>query len=179
MTLVQILFLLFGLVTLWASLMVVTSPKLVLAALWLILALAGVAALFILLEATFLAVVQVVVYIGAIAILIIFGVMLTRRVMHDTGPQVNKNWWAALLVSLVLFGGLLLMLAQVPALAGTPPPLLADQETLLEDLGRALVDANRYVLPFELASVLLVASMIGAIFVARPASRSEERRGER
>jgi NADH-quinone oxidoreductase subunit J len=87
MTPLQIVFLIAGALTLLSALLVVTRPNLVHASLWLIATLAGVAVLFVLLEAGFLAAVQVVIYIGAIAILIIFAVMLTRRVMADSGPR--------------------------------------------------------------------------------------------
>lgn len=178
MTLLQILFLLFAVVTLVSSFRVVTSRRLIHAALWLILSLAGVAALFILLNASFLAIVQVVIYIGAIAILIIFAVMLTRRVMEDTGSQVNRNWWMAGIVALLLFGGLMLMFREAPALAAGAPEMIAEEQLLLENLGRSLVDVNRFVLPFEVASILLVAAMIGAIFVSRPLTSQENKGGE-
>ncbi len=169
MTAMQLVFLFAGAVTLLAAILVVASPRLVHAGLWLILALAGVAVLFILLEAEFLAVVQVAIYIGAIAVLIIFTVMLTRRVMADSGPQVNRNWWAAALAALLLFCSLLALFRQVPTLASAnAAPLTASPQMLLEDLGRSLVDVDRFVLPFEIASVLLLAALIGAIVIARP-----------
>jgi len=99
----QILFLLAALVTLGAAITVVTARNLVHGALALIATFFGVAILFVLLQAGFLATVQVVLYIGAIAILIIFAIMLTRRVMQDSGPQTNQQWWLAALLSLALF----------------------------------------------------------------------------
>jgi len=159
----EIIFLVVAVVTLLAALLVVTTPNLVHAALWLILALFGVAATFVLLNATFLAVVQVVVYIGAIAILMIFAIMLTRRVMKDSGPQTNSNWiWAALL-GLVLFAGLTFVLFNSGA-ADVSMSALVDDPVV--QLGKELVSPNAYVIPFELASVLLLAAMIGAIVVA-------------
>jgi len=173
MTFLQALFLFIAAVTLGAAIMVVTSPRLVHAALWLVLTLAGIAVVFVLLEANFLAAVQVAIYIGAIAILIIFAVMLTRRVMTDSGPQVNRNWWMAALVALLLFAGLLGLLLQAPQLGRANLQPLASADAQLEDLGLALVDVDRYVLPFEVASVLLLAAMIGAIITARPPSPKE------
>ena len=173
MSVLQIIFLVAGFVTLLAGVMVVASPKLVHAGLWLIVSLAGVAVLFVLLNANFLAVVQVVVYIGAIAILIIFAVMLTRRVMADTGPTHNRTWWVALLSAVVLVGGLLALIWQLPAFQSTPVELAA-ADTSLTDLGTSLVDVNRYLVPFEVASVLLLAALIGAIAVARPVAKGEE-----
>ena len=79
MTAEQIIFLLIGALVLGSAFMVVTVRNLLHAALWLVASLFGVAVLYAILQANFLAVVQVVVYIGAIAILFIFAVMLTRR----------------------------------------------------------------------------------------------------
>ncbi len=168
MTPLQWIFLITGLVTFVAALMVVLSPNLVHAALWLVLTLAGVAVLFVLLEASFLAVVQVVIYIDAIAILLIFADMLTRRVVADTGPMVSRTWWLAAPLAVVLFAGLVAMFGQVPDIMAGPPPLTVDPEIFLKDLGRALVDVDRFVLPFEVASILLLAALIGAIVIARP-----------
>lgn len=173
MTTLQVIFLVASAVTLGAALMVVTSPKLVHAALWLVLAFAGIAVWFVLLEANFLAVVQIAIYIGAIAILIIFTVMLTRRVMADTGPQTNRTWWIAALVALILFGALVGMVLQSPALAQSVAPPITDPNGSLKELGLSLVDVNRYVLPFEVASILLLAAMIGAIVIARPPKEEE------
>ncbi len=171
---IKLIFLLTGGVTLLAALMVVTARRLVHAALWLVLALAGVAVLFVLLNAAFLAIVQVVIYIGAIAILIIFAVMLTRRSMDDRGPQTNQRWWLAALLAVVLFAAILLLVVSDPGVAGRLPGDEVVAGDSLEQLGLALVSLDRYVLPFELASVLLLAALIGAIFVARPPDAAGE-----
>ena len=102
MSVLQIVFLVTGFITLTAAMMVALSPKLVHAAVWLILALAGMAVLFITLEAGFLAVVQVAIYIDAIAILIIITVMLTHRVMRPGEAQINPSWILAGVAALVL-----------------------------------------------------------------------------
>jgi NADH:ubiquinone oxidoreductase subunit 6 (subunit J) len=75
-----------------------------------------------------------------------------------------------------MFGALLALLSQVPGAGSAVPQAIADSEGLLEDLGRSLVDVDRYVLPFEAASVLLLAALVGAIAIARPPAREE---GER
>ncbi len=162
MTPMQIIFIGVAVVIAGSAMMVVTVRNLVHAALALIVTLFGVAVLFVLLEAGFLAVVQVVLYIGAIAILIIFAIMLTRRVMQDVGPQTNTQWWLGALVAAALFAALFWMLPQVqfPLTSAAVP---ADS---LNNLGASLVDMNRYALPFELASVLLIVALIGAIVVA-------------
>jgi NADH-quinone oxidoreductase subunit J len=165
MSAMQIIFLVVGALTLAAAVMVVTSRKIMHAALWLVLALGGVAVMFALLEAGFFALIQVAVYIGAIAILIIFAVMLTRRVMEDTGPQVNKNWPAALVVAGGSLAGLVYLLSQWQSFLTPSQPLPAGGENLVQ-FGEALVSPAGYLVPFEVASVLLVAALIGAIFVA-------------
>ena len=165
MTPVQVLFILTSLLLLGLGFLVVTTRNLVRAALYLIGTLFSVAVVFVLLEASFLAVVQVVVYIGAIAILFIFAVMLTRRVMQDTGSQSNANWWLAALVSFVLFGGLTYILISWGGIS-TAAPALDSQADMVSDLGKALVNPDAYILPFEVASILLLAALIGAVVVA-------------
>jgi NADH:ubiquinone oxidoreductase subunit 6 (subunit J) len=166
MTLLQILFMLTSAVILFSALMVVTAPKMLHAAFWLIATLFGVAVLFVFLQAGFFAVVQVVVYIGAIAILIIFAVMLTRRVMTDTGSPINANWWLAAITAGLSFAGLFLLLRGWKGFLSFAVPI-PDQGDAIAELGQALVSQNAYVLPFEVASILLLAALIGAIYIAR------------
>ena len=93
MSAAQIIFIVVALLTVATTFLVVTVRNLIHAALWLVATLFGIAVIFVLLDAGFMATVQIVLYIGAIAILIVFAVMLTRRVMQDVGPQSNENWW--------------------------------------------------------------------------------------
>ena len=161
----QIIFILIAGATLGAALMVVTSPNLIHSAFWLVGALFGVAVVFALLNAGFLAVVQVVIYIGAIAILMIFAIMLTRRIAKDAGPRFNANWlWAAIL-AVVVFAGLTWMLFSWPGI-DEPAAALNPASDPLRELGLALVAPGGFVLPFEIASVLLLAALIGAIVIA-------------
>ena len=167
MTIEKIIFLVIAAVILGSALMVVTARKLIHSALWLILALFGVAVVYGLLDAGFLAVAQVVIYIGAIAILFIFAVMLTRRVMNDTDSQNNQYWWVAAPLSVLLFGGLTWMLSSWQGFSTELPKLTPEAKSgMLKQLGQVLVSPDGYVLPFELASILLVAALIGAIWVA-------------
>lgn len=164
----SIAFILFALFILGGGLGVVTSRNLVHAALYLILSLFGVAGFFVLLSAPFLAAVQVLVYIGAIAILIIFAVMLTRS-MTSLREVFNRQWWLSALVAALFFiflaaGIILPVWGSGSAYAGETVSEIVATTT---DLGVALVDGNQYVLPFELASLLLTAAMIGAIVIAR------------
>ena len=161
----QIIFLLVALFTLGSGFMVVTTRNLVHAALWLVATLFGVAVAFALLNAAFLAVVQVVVYIGAIAILFIFAVMLTRKDIRDQGPQMNRNWWVGALLSVLTFVGLFFLLQGWSGLSTTAADIPSGFDSISE-LGNALVSPDAYVLPFEVASVLLVAALVGAVYVA-------------
>ena len=161
----QIIFLFVALFTLGSGFMVVSTRNLVHAALWLVSTLFGVAVTYALLNATFLAVVQVVVYIGAIAILFIFAVMLTRKDMRDQGPQMNRNWWLGALIAVLVFVGLFFLLQGWSGLSTTAADIPAGFDSISE-LGNALVSPDAYVLPFEVASVLLVAALVGAVYVA-------------
>ncbi len=165
MTADQIIFLLCAVVIIVSALMVVTTRKLIHAALWLVAALFGVAILYAVLQAGFLAVVQVVVYIGAIAILFIFAVMLTRREMLDKGTQTRSNWWLPALLSLLILSGLVFLIIRQPAFGRTASEIPASVDTL-RNLGTALVSPDAFVLPFEVASVLLLAALVGAVYIA-------------
>lgn len=160
-----ILFLITAVVILASAFMVVTSRNLVHAALWLVSALFGVAVLYALLNAGFMAVVQVVIYIGAIAILFIFAVMLTRREMREWGPSLNPNWWASALISILTFGGMAFLLASWGGFSQEPAPIPPGFDAVAV-LGDALISPNAFVLPFEVASVLLVAALVGAVYIA-------------
>jgi NADH-quinone oxidoreductase subunit J len=165
MTSAQIIFLVIAFFTLGSGVMVVSSGNLVHAALWLVSTLFGVAVLYAVLNANFLAVVQVVVYIGAIAILFIFAVMLTRKDIRDSGPQLNKGWWLSALLSVITFGGLATMLWGWDGMAKTAAALPAGFDSMNE-LGTALISPDAFVLPFEVASVLLLAALVGAVYIA-------------
>ncbi len=168
MTAMQVLFLIFAAIILGSAFMVVTTKKMIHAAFWLIATLFGVAALYALLNAGFMAMVQIVVYVGAIAILFIFAVMLTRKDLRDAAAPLNKNWTSAALIGLLSFGGLYTLLRNWTGFSNQAPALSADMDTITE-LGTALVSPNAYLLPFEVASVLLLAALIGAVYVANEA----------
>lgn len=156
-----IVFVFASLVTLGAALAVVTNKNILHSAFYLILAFVGVASLYVMLEAPFIAVVQVLVYIGAIAILIVFAIMLTRRLMSKELEQHNAQWLPSALGALATFGllGWIVYSASWPIQAG---PVPAEPIT---QLGQELL--TTYVVPFEVASVLLLAALIGAIVIGR------------
>ncbi len=162
----QIIFILSAALILVSALMVVTTRNLIHAALWLISTLFGVAILYAVLEAGFLAVVQVVVYIGAIAIMFIFAVMLTRRELLDNTVQTNANWPVALGVSIFALLGLAFIIGGAFFTSNSGPAALPAGVDTLNMLGQSLLSPDAYVLPFEVASVLLLAALIGAVYVA-------------
>ena len=157
----QVMFIIISLITLGAGLMVVTQRSLFRSALWLVLTFFGIAGLFVLLNAEFLAVAQVLIYVGAISTLIIFAVMLSRGMMSANTPPFNSQPLVvgalALLLAVLLIG--VVLNGPGPVAAGEVP---ADA---IQRLGTDFVGS--YVIPFEAASVLLVAAMIGAIIIAR------------
>ncbi len=172
--LIQIIFGLLSALVIGAAMMVVTVRNVIHAALWLIASFFGVAALYLLLEAEFIAVVQVLVYVGAISILILFAIMLTRS--NEGDRLLTKYWWTSALIAFGLFG-----VALVPTVAGTiwniPQPTGPEgtPEVLsgVEELGRGFV--TEFVLHFEIAGVLLTVALIGAIVIAFE-ERSRRRR---
>lgn len=180
------LFVIISVLGLLAALGTVLARNLVHAALYLVAFFFIVACQFVLLEAEFLAAVQVLVYIGAVAILMMFGIMLTRNVQGDDTTTVARGAWT--LPALIAGLGLFLMLAfgingqvglrgRVPWKAaesrppvrkveeGEPvPPRTAAVNDMGRTVGRELV--TRFVVPFEVAGLLLTAALVGAVVVA-------------
>lgn len=163
-TLSHVLFVLFGLMVLGGAIAVVTVRNLFHAALWLMLVFFGMAGLYVLLEAPFFAAAQLFIYMGAIGILIIFAIMLTRAFMRQPMPRANEQWWLAALLAAVLLGVLVFLI-----LRNIRPNIGAEAvpEGTLHILGVTLVDPTGYALPFEVASVLLVMALIGAVTIVR------------
>ena len=147
-----------------AAIRVVTTHNIVHAALYLVVVLAGVAALFILVGAEFTGVAQVLVYIGAVVVLFLFGIMLTRARIGRELDVNNERRWIAGLVALLLLA--VMSFALVDAFKDTN----IDAQTALVPQSTELVsDAifRDYLIPFEAVSFLLLAALIGAIVVAR------------
>jgi len=148
-------------ITLGGGLMAVSARNLIRAALGLIIALVGIAGIYFVLEAEFVAVVQILIYVGAISILILFAVMLTRGLMQRDFPAQNSQWIAALFIALLLFAALLYVIVSTNWHA-VETPVASD---LIPKLGTELM--TTYLLPFEAVSLLLLAALIGAIVIAR------------
>jgi NADH-quinone oxidoreductase subunit J len=145
-----------------AGLLVVTSRNVVHAALWLVVALASVAGVFLLLAAPFVAFVQVIIYVGAIVVLILFGLMLTRA---PVGRRVLDNSLRARIGALVIGGSVFAMLTWFMVDAWSGERITNRAATSTAALGTAIF--RNYVLPFEAVSILLLAALIGAIVLAR------------
>ena len=160
-TLYYLVFFLLAALTLIAGILVVTVRYVVHSALALVGAFFGVAGLYLLLEAEFLAVVQVLIYVGAISVLILFAIMLTRGLMSSDETGVNAQWAAAALIAMFLFMGMFLISARGP----WPIDTTAITTDLVPRLGQRLV--TTYVLPFEVISLLLLGALIGALMIAR------------
>ena len=156
-----LIFALASLVTLGAAIAVVTNKNILHSAYYLILAFVGIAAIYVMLEAPFIAVVQILVYIGAIAILIIFAIMLTRKLMSREMEQQNAQWIPSAVGALALF----VVLGWIVYTAGWPVHEGAVPAEPITQLGEDLL--TTYLVPFEIASVLLLAALVGAILIGR------------
>jgi NADH-quinone oxidoreductase subunit J len=163
MSVSQVVFILLSIAALGGALGVVFARNLFRSALALVLSFVGVAGFYVLLEAELLAMIQILVYVGAIAILIIFAIMLSRRLMSSETLPWNEQWVGAVIVAVVLFAALVFILIRVdwPTAEASVP---ADS---ISQLGQALVSPDFYVLPFEVASVLLLVALVGAVIIAR------------
>ncbi|MEE2768110.1 MAG: NADH-quinone oxidoreductase subunit J [Actinomycetota bacterium] len=157
----NVVFAVIGLAMVAAALRMVTTANVVHAALYLVIILSGAAGLFILLGAEFVAVTQILVYIGAIVVLFLFGIMLTRGSYgtdEDTGQERHKM---AALVGVLVLGvtaGSLIDTFRDAELARSAPSSTAE-------IGDSIF--GQYIVPFEAISVLLLAALIGSVVVAR------------
>lgn len=184
MTVEQFVFLAISAFTLIMAVLVVTKRNIFHAALALMASFLGVAGLYVLLDAGFLAAAQLLVYIGAISILLIFAIMMTRRLMQTTEAPFNSQAGFALITAVVTFAVIFwvffafrevwpIIPDATTFLAAKPevPPQIV--EGSIARLGESFVSATEYVLPFEITSVLLLAALIGAIIVAWPKAEDE------
>ena len=187
----DVVFWILGIVAISAALGVVLIKDLFRAALLLVLVFASVAGFFVMLNAEFLAVVQVLIYVGAISILIIFAVMLTRDVQRGNMPnrlQVPAVLFAALLLSALVVVAVdtdwnliseedqeKVSLVQTSAVTIVETEDLESsgftteaEQTAAKEAGLADLLIGDFVLPFEMVSVLLLAALIGALVLMRP-----------
>ncbi|CUH94770.1 hypothetical protein P22_0836 [Propionispora sp. 2/2-37] len=159
-------FYLLSLVTLGAAAGVVVKRNLVHSALLLALSFIGVAGLYVLLEAEYLAAVQILVYSGAVAVMVVIGIMLTvRGEMEDSNPPSRLGWSAGIVAA--LFSGILILIV-------TATPWKQSVQGAIEDSAPVIAQLllGEYVLAFEAAAVLLLAAMMGAIILAKGADET-------
>ncbi|MFF9983521.1 NADH-quinone oxidoreductase subunit J family protein [Streptomyces erythrochromogenes] len=160
---VEIAFLLVGLATFGAALVTVTTKQLVHAALWLVVALGGIAVEYLLLTAEFIAWVQVLIYLGSVVVLLLFGLMLTKAPIGRSPDADSGNRWIALGVAVVSAAALVWVV--VDAFRTTWIDLDGPVQGSTKVSGEILF--QHWVLPFEALSVLLLAALIGAIVLSR------------
>lgn len=141
-------------------------------ALSLIVTFAGLACLYLQLHAQFAGIAQVLVYIGAVGILIVFAVLLTRN-STNTANAGAPFWTVGLAIALLVLGGLWYAISKSEALTTTAPPA---PEITVNNIGTELM--TRYVLPMEVIGLLLTAALLGAVIIAmndrRPAMRKSK-----
>ncbi|MFE2170604.1 NADH-quinone oxidoreductase subunit J [Streptomyces sp. NPDC059447] len=160
---VEIAFVLVGLATLGAALVTVTTRQLVHAALWLVVALGGIAIEYLLLTAEFIAWVQVLIYLGSVVVLLLFGLMLTKAPIGRSPDADSGNRWIALGVAGT--AAVALVWVVVDAFRTTWIDLDGPVQGSTKVSGEILF--QHWVLPFEALSVLLLAALIGAIVLSR------------
>ena len=164
----DIIFIIFAVITVGSAALVVFSKKIIYAAFSLMLSLFGVAALFVFLNADFLAAVQVIVYVGGILVLILFGVLLTVKISSaHVISHLSQRIWG----SIAAVGMFVLIFI---AITRTNWTILDKSEDVVyypqsEAIGIQLL--TNYILPFEVASILLLAALIGAMFLVRPENK--------
>ena len=159
---ITIAFWILAVVAVGGALLVVLQRNVFRTAMTLILCFLAVAGIFITLSADFLAAIQILVYVGAVAVLIILGIMLTRDSQRGSLP--NKFGFPAFVSALLLLGFMIYAVTATPwQTAGTQPTLAPT----VEALGLALFETNGYLLAVEIAPVLLLAAVIGAIVLVR------------
>jgi NADH:ubiquinone oxidoreductase subunit 6 (subunit J) len=145
-----------------SALAVVLSKNLFHAVLWLALALTGTAGIFLLLNAEFLAAVQLLLYAGGIITIVVFAIVVTERLVGERLSQTNRGVVSGSLVTVALLVIIVSTLMQ-RELPSTPLPQLSDITRLM---GEQVL--TTFVLPFELLALLMLVAMLGAIYFARP-----------
>ena len=157
-----IAFVVIAILMLAAALAAATLPKLMHAVLSLVVAFVALAAFFFLLGAEFVGLVQMFVYVGAVAVLIVFTILLTRR---DADKPGRFNW-GGVLVAVAVFAGLVWAILKTPTLAQVVPPI---EPLTVKRIGEVLM--IDYVWPLQCVGVLLTAALIGALILVMEEKR--------
>jgi NADH:ubiquinone oxidoreductase subunit 6 (subunit J) len=167
MTGYQFAFIAVSAVTIVCGALVVTLPNILRSALFLAFTFLGVAGLYVLANAEFLAAMQVLIYVGAITVLIMFAIVLTQQLMGAKIRHSSRMWWIGGPVAALAFAFLVKSFVRPFQAAGdlvASEPAAAGPGTL-QEIARLLLQP--YVLPFELASLILLAALVGAIVIAK------------
>ena len=162
MQIFDIVFYIFAFITVVSAFIVVFSRNIIYSAFSLLFTFFGVAGLYVLLQADFLAVTQVLIYVGGILVLLLFGVMLTNKVVNVEIKTGTLHTIPALVLVAVVAGSLSGLFYSTWRNVGTPAP---GSTTTTKTLGEMLMTS--YLLPFEIASVILLVALIGAALIAR------------
>lgn len=168
MSLFNIFFYLFALITVVSALFVVSVKNVVHSAFYLLFTFLGVAGLYVLLGADFIAVTQIMVYIGGILILLLFGVMLTNKITSVEIKSGTVNIFPAIVLVGVLAGALISIITRTNWKVATK----VIPNTTINSLGKVLI--SDYVLVFELLAILLLVALIGATSIARTKNANKE-----
>jgi NADH-quinone oxidoreductase subunit J len=163
----NIFFYAFAALIVGAAIAVVTTKNVVHAALYLVTVFVGVVAQYLLLAAEFVAVTQILVYIGAIMVLMLFGIMLTRARIGRDVDLTHDSWWLGLITAVGLLG--VMGYSLIDYFGDDPLPRDTHIATVDGSNSATLSDSifSQYLIPFEVVSVLLLAALVGAIVLAR------------
>jgi NADH-quinone oxidoreductase subunit J len=161
MNLFDIAFYVFAVLTIASAAMMVFSRSVIYSAIGLLFSFAGVAAIYVLLAADFLAIVQILVYVGGILVLLLFGVMLSQRI---TNVEMRSGTLQMIPAVLVVIGIFVIL---VRVITGTTWPVIAAGDFTPTAARIGTLFMTDYLIPFEIVSVLLLAALIGAAFIAR------------
>jgi len=162
----ELVFYLFALLTVVSAAAVVTLPNVVHAAFSLMVTLFSIAGLYVFLQADFLAATQVIVYVGGILVLILFGVLMTSsKLVMKVNIEVSKwQMFGGIIVSSALFAVLLLLIFETPW--NILSEVVDSSDSTTEQIGIAILQ-KKFLLPFEVTSIVLLIALIGAVFISR------------
>jgi NADH-quinone oxidoreductase subunit J len=164
-----IVFFVFAILAIAAAWGVVTSKNIVHSAFYLALSFAGVAVLYILMNADFLAAVQLLIYTGAVAVMVVFAVMLTLRGdVRESSPE-NRRWMVGALVAVSVFAMIALVVLTNADWRVLPTPWTGGGSA--EDMSLLLL--SQFMIPFEASAVLLTVALIGAVILAKGVKESK------
>jgi len=154
-------FIITAIVTLLGAVFAMSLRNLVHCALALAVAFAGIAAAYLQLGAQFVGFTQLLVYVGAVAILVVFAILLTRGSEPPQQSVLSSGWITGIIVTVVVLGVLIFAIAKSSIIQGAVP---AQPEATVRQIGNALM--NKFVLPMEVIGLLLTAALIGAVIIA-------------